>query len=288
MYNRMLVTLDGSELSEAVLPYAVKLTSRLVKEAVLLHVHHPRDVETIPLHQTYIESKAEEIVEQAAAEHKGKAPKVSADLVKGHPATEILRYAEENKIDFILMATHSRSGFGRWVMGSVTGKVLQASKMPVWLVRAGLPEGSKQDMWPEGTTLVPLDGSKLAEAVLYHVEALASLQDGKPSKVTLFGVCEPLVESGYYIPDPIMKPEGMKKYLTDVSKRLEGVGISAQIEIRKGKAADNIIDYANENPFNLIVMSTHGRSGLGRWVFGSVADKVLHEANRPTLLIKPR
>ncbi|MBA7483052.1 Universal stress protein [subsurface metagenome] len=288
MYNRMLVTLDGSELSEAVLPYAVKLAGMLVKKTVLLHVHHPKDAESSPLHQTYIESKVEEIAERASAEHKGKTPKVQAEMASGHPATEILRYAEENKMDLILMATHGHSGIGRWVMGSVTSKVLQASKTPVWLVRAGLPEGSEQEMWPKGTTLVPLDGSTLAEAALCHVEALAKQLGAKAPPVVLFGACEPKIESGYYIPDPIMKPEGMKKYLTEISKRLEGAGISVKIEIRAGKAAERIIDYANKKPFNLIVMSTHGRSGLGRWVFGSVADKVIHETNRPTLLIRPR
>jgi len=77
-------------------------------------------------------------------------------------------------------------------------------------------------------------------------------------------------------------------YLADVEKRLEDAGIRVQSVVLVGKPADEIVDYANRNPFNLIVMATHGRSGVSRWAYGSVAEKVLLGVSRPLLLVRPR
>lgn len=295
MYKRMLVPLDGSELSEVVFPYAKELAGRLDLEIILLHVHNPEESETLPLHQAYIERKVEVMARQTEEMRQrtgigqgGKAVQVRGELVAGYPAEEILRYADENDVGFILMATHGRSGVRRWVLGSVAEKILQASKIPVWLVRAGVPAEVVYDKWPERTMLVPLDGSRLAEAVLPHVKTLAKQQGAEPVEVVLFGVSEHLVESGYYIPDVLTKPEELKEYLAKIEKRLKSAGLSVRSEVKKGKPAEQIIEYAGENPFNLIVMSTHGRSGLGRWVFGSVADKVLHGASSPVFLVRPQ
>jgi nucleotide-binding universal stress UspA family protein len=294
MYKRMLVPLDGSELSEVVFPYARELAGRLDLEIILLHVHHSEEGE-VPLHQAYIERKAEILkhqIEEARQKtdngQQAKAIQMRGELVLGYPAEEILRYADEKDVDLILMATHGRSGVRRWVLGSVAEKVLRASKTPVWLVRAGAPTEVVYDKWPERTILVPLDGSKLAEAVLLHVKTLAKQRGAEPIEVVLFVVSEHLVKSGYYIPDVLTKPEELKEYLAKIEKRLKDAGLSVRSEVRKGKPAEQIIEYASENPFNLIVMSTHGRSGLGRWVFGSVADKVLHGASSPIFLVRPQ
>lgn len=295
MYKKMLITLDGSEISEVVFPYAKELVARLGLEAILLHVHSPEESEAAPLHQAYIERKAEIMKQQAvmvqqktATGQGNKAVQVRGELITGYPAEEILHYADKNDIGLILMATHGRSGIKRWVMGSVAEKILRASKIPIWLVRAGTPTENVHDKWPEGAMLVPLDGSDLAESVLPHVKALAKQQGAEPVDVVLFGVCERLVESGYYIPDVPMRLEELQEYLVKIEGRLKDAGLSVRSEVRKGKPAEQIIDYASENPFNLIVMSTHGRSGLGRWVFGSVADKVLHAASSPIFLVRPQ
>ena len=208
MYKRMLVPLDGSKLSEVVFPYAKELAGRLGLNVILLHVHDPEEVETVPLHRAYIEHKAEVIRRQSEKVQTkvgiGEAGtvQVRGELAAGCPADEILRYAEENDVDLILMATHGRSGIRRWVMGSVADKVLRASRVPVWLVRAGIPEGIVYDKWPKRTILVPLDGSELAEEVLPHVEALAKQGGRELLEVVLLRVYEPLSALGYYPPVP--------------------------------------------------------------------------------------
>ncbi len=314
MYQRMLVPLDGSELSEVVFPYAKELAGRMGLDVILLHVHSPDEGDTMPLHQAYIKHKAELIKRKSEAVQEkvgvgpgGKVVKVWGELAVGYPAEEILRYAEGQDIDFILMATHGRSGIRRWVMGSVANKVLRASKVPVWLVRGGIPEGIVYDKWPKRTILVPLDGSELAEAVLPHVENLAKQQGAELAEVVLLRVCEPGAALGYYPPSARFEtPTGavhvmprdfargeaakqkilVEQYLAGVEKRLEGTGLRVRSEVRQGDPAEEITEYANSNPFNLIVMATHARSGLSRWAYGSVAAKVLQGVTSPIFLVR--
>ncbi len=316
MYKKMLVPLDGSELSEVVFPYAKELAGRLGLDVILLHVHSPGEGETLPLHRTYIEHKAEvvrcqseEVRGKVGGGVGGKTPRVRGELAAGYPAEEILRYAEENEIDLILMATHGRSGIRRWVMGSVADKVLQASKVPVWLVRAGVPEGIVYDKWPRRTILVPLDGSELAEAVLPHVEALAKQRGAELLDVVLLRVCEPIAALGYYppsarfetttgavhvMPQDYARGEAARQriiaeqYLAELGKRLEGAGLKVGSEVHTGDPAAEIINYARNNPFNLIIMATHARSGLSRWAYGSVAAKVLQGVTSPIFLVRTR
>ena len=316
MYNRMLVPLDGSELSEIVFPYAKELAARLDLEVILFHVHSSEEREATHLYRAYIEHKvdiikrqAEEVQQQTTIKPKGRAVKVRGELVTGYPPEEILRYADENDIDFILMATHGRSGIKRWVMGSVAEKVLRASKVPVWLVRDGVPDEIVYDKWPKRTNLVPLDGSELAEAVLPHVEALAKQRGAEIVNVVLLRVCEPPVMPPYFSPSARFEtPNGIahvtpqeyiraaiaackaeaKRYLAGVEKRLKEAGLRVQSEVLEGEPATKIIEYARKNPFNLIVMSTHARSGLSRWAYGSIATKVLQGVTSPIFLVRPK
>ena len=208
MYKRMLVPLDGSELAEVVFNYAKEFAGRLDLEVVLLYVSTPAEEEFLPMHRAYIEHAADivrrqsqEVQEKTDIQPGSKAVEARGELVVGHPAEEILRYADENTIDLILMATHGRSGIRRWAMGSVADKVLRASKVPVLLVRAGIPDEIVYDKWPRRTILAPLDGSELAESVLPHVEALAKQRGTELVDVVLLRVCEPPALPSYSIPE---------------------------------------------------------------------------------------
>ena len=309
----MLVPLDGSELAEVVFAYAKELAGRLSLDVTLLHVCSPTEQELAPMHRSYTEHMAgivklqvEAIQKKVGIQPGGKAVEVRGELAVGYPAEEILSYADENDIDLILMSTHGRSGIRRWAMGSVADKVLRASKVPVWLVRAGIPEEVVYDKWPSRTILVPLDGSELAESVLPHVEAVAKQRGAEIVDVILLRVCEPPIISSDY-PEAIMPlsweehveqqmalcKRASEKYLARVEKRLKDAGLKVRSEALVGKPplgnpANEIIDYANRNPFNLIVMATHGRSGISRWAYGSVAARVLLGVSSPLFLVRPR
>ena len=302
MYKKVLVPLDGSELAEVALVYAKEVASKLRLSLVLLHVYSSAEAELVPARQAYINSKVDTIRRELKAETEAGIEPVSqevtvrGELAKGYPAEEILRYAEENSIDFILVSTHGRTGIKLWTMGSVADKILRASKVPIWLIRAGVPPEIASDKWPTQRMLVLLDGSELAEAVLPHVETLTKQRGADLVDIVLLQVCEPTPFAVYYYSTVPIDWEDYiarckredEQHLAKIEKRLKDAGLKVRSELLMGKPADAIIDYVGKNPVNLIVMSTHGRSGLSRWVYGSVADKVLHGASTPIFLVRPR
>lgn len=145
--------------------------------------------------------------------------------------------------------------------------------------------------------LVPMDGSKLAECVLPYVEKLA--QGCSAKEVTLLRVCEPFSVLADY---PASMPHSWEEhasnmtvyaqqqcslYLTDVEKRLKDLGLNVRTESRLGDPAKEIVDYVSNNEVDLIVMASHGRSGISRWAFGSVADRVFRSICVPIMMIRP-
>ena len=141
--------------------------------------------------------------------------------------------------------------------------------------------------------MVPLDGSKLAECVLPHVEAIAKGCDAP--LVTLIRVVEPLrlhggVESRLSreerksIEDDSMKVA--KDYLGQLVKQFKSDGINAQLEVPYGDVVDSLVDFANKRAVDLLVIATHGRSGVSRWAWGSVADRILRSACVPVFMVR--
>jgi nucleotide-binding universal stress UspA family protein len=129
--------------------------------------------------------------------------------------------------------------------------------------------------------LVPLDGSDLARAIVPRVQALAAAHG---SEVILLSV---LPASGA-LPDTAEKQRAAaEKHLMEVEQQLLGEGLKVKHTIRHGSdPAAEIVDYAEVNKVDLIAMSTHGRGGIGRWVFGSVAARVLEGSSKPILLVR--
>jgi nucleotide-binding universal stress UspA family protein len=141
--------------------------------------------------------------------------------------------------------------------------------------------------------MVPLDGSKLAECVLPHTETLAKLSK---ASIELVHVIEPLelpTRGGIALSiDDIKQIEShtqndTESYLHGIVERLKLAGIKARSKILIGKAADSLVDYIHKSNFDLLIMATHGRSGISRWIWGSVAEKILHSSSIPVLLVRP-
>jgi nucleotide-binding universal stress UspA family protein len=145
--------------------------------------------------------------------------------------------------------------------------------------------------------LVPLDGSKVGEAALPYVEELVSKMAPKVKvEVTLLQVISSLThyviagEASVQVPYNEREIEQIKEkardYLDKTGECLRSKGVVVKIKVATGNAAEEIIKFAEETKTDLVAMSTHGRSGLSRWAFGSVTDKVLRAGNLPILVIK--
>lgn len=140
--------------------------------------------------------------------------------------------------------------------------------------------------------LIPLDGSPLAEKALPDGTAIARRFG---ARITLFTAIEsPEVYSQPGVLAPIVAEQSRgeeevadaRKYLLGFADKLREEGLDVIVEVRRGDPATEICDYAKKISADLIVMSTHGRSGIGRLVYGSVADRVLRGANIPVLLVR--
>jgi nucleotide-binding universal stress UspA family protein len=148
--------------------------------------------------------------------------------------------------------------------------------------------------------MVPLDGSELAECVLPHVQAFIS--GCQVGVIVLVRVVEPAATSykGAYvtsaedlakIDDNTKKIEEERKnnaaeYLKGVVSRLKLDGVKCQTEVLSGKVADSLADYVEANAVDLILIATHGRSGVSRWVRGSIADRILRASRVPVLMVR--
>jgi nucleotide-binding universal stress UspA family protein len=165
--------------------------------------------------------------------------------------------------------------------------------------RRPVSEASQKGLRPKATAeerpmcervLIPLDGSELGEAILPFAEKIAGPLD---AEIVLVRVVEPLsaVEAmaapGVVTPDtfPLREMEA-KRYLTDVEKRLTGKGLRVRARIQIGSPAEEILAAAATVGADLIAMTTHGRSGLTRILFGSVAEAVLRASPVPVLMIR--
>ena len=207
-------------------------------------------------------------------------------VVKGKPEEVVIEKAAKDTL--IAMATHGHSGIDRWLLGSVAEKVLRVTTNPLLLVPA-TKDGKSQGEKTIKRVIVPLDGSPLAEKVLPHVTALAKEMTFETVLLRAYNFKQVISNFEDYIPDwDVLEADAVGEaisYLNGKVRELKGQGlIELSLRASEKEPAREIIDLATE-PNNVIAMSTHGRSGLRRWVLGSVAEKVVRHSNSPVLVI---
>lgn len=281
MYTRILVPLDGSKLAEQVLPYVRSISSAMKCPIELLSVFRPASAELsnpyqgLYLHQIDVSfhDQSKDYLDSVKASMYDMHVPIICNVQQGAaPASWIVSEAEKEEGTLIAMSTHGRSGISRWVLGSVTDKVLHATNMPLLVVRS--TEDEEEDAIRDvdlDCIIVPLDGSSLGEQSLPFASDLSKSLD---LTVNLIRV----------------EPRETKKardYLAKVKERLQEDGVSAVSDlIINSHPAAAIVDLARDTPSNLVAITTHGRSGLGRWVLGSVADRVVRHSGDPVLVVR--
>ena len=141
--------------------------------------------------------------------------------------------------------------------------------------------------------LVPLDGSELAECVIPHVKAISV--GCAVVRVTLIRGVGPLhIRGGLETHISAeererierLATESAREYLEKVAAQLKSEGIPADVEIVHGDVVNTLIEYANKNGVDLIILATHGRGGISRWVWGSVTDRILRSSCTPVTMIR--
>lgn len=304
MYTKIMVPLDGSRFAEQALPYALML-SRASGAELILALSHELPGSTIPdvtvpgmerldeeareWEHDYLRALAKRLREEFDQ-------RTSLIFQQGAVVPAALEdVVNEEKPDLVVMTTHGRSGLSRMWLGSVADALVRELTVPILLIRP--QEESAEDVEPANPfrrVLVPLDGSPTAEAALPHALRLAKLLE---AEVTLLCVAfAPPTTLSTYLPqqsflnrtDLAAQRSSAEAYLDRTVAELAESSLP-HIETRVAEEpspAVGILDEARELHADIIVMGTHGRSGIGRMVLGSVADKVVRGADRPVMLYR--
>ena len=232
--------------------------------------------------QTYLESKRDQL--------KSRGLNVKTVIAYQPEADSILNAAAEEDANLIAMSTHGRSRMSRWILGSVADKVLHATHRPLLLVRAR--EAEERAPAPIDRIVVPLDGSELSLNVLPYVEEVA---EALGASLVLVHAVQPLD----LYPGTQLTPtrvgailDGLlaqgHSFQARVAQEIEARGkVKVRSVVNIGFPVDEIVRVAQEVNAGLIGMATHGRSGAGRWIMGSVANAVVRRTNLPCLVIRP-
>jgi len=295
MFERILLPLDGSEIAEIAIPYGEELARRLGSEVILYHTHGPEHQQQQHMHQMYLDRLAETVQHNIRkGMPKGTEVKVTTKVEAGEPTENICNLVDKNKIDLIIMTAVSASGLEiSKMLGSVTDHVCRTVPVPVMLIR---PQGIERTEGKKrliNRILIPSDGSELSRLALPVGEEFAAKLK---VPVTLFQMVHVVYPYGGE-PAPFVDYEKLtedeeKRVRTEIielEKELREKNLTVTHSVARGTdAAHEILEAGKKVGADLVVMSTHGRSGLRRWVLGSVTEKVLRHGEIPLLLVNVR
>jgi nucleotide-binding universal stress UspA family protein len=297
MYTRLLIPLDGSKTAEAALPYGRTLARTLKIPVELLSI-----VDIAVLASQVFRGSG--YFDPIVAESARSTEEYLKRIAKTFPNHEVKCTVEKGKAEDVIienagsdatltaMATHGRSGFNRLLLGSVAEKVLRSSINPLLLIHAS-EETKSEGQAILRSVIVPLDGSELAEIVLSPVVQLANAL--KPEVLLLRAYYIPVTTyagmEDYYPVDyeriSVALRDEAQSYLESKVRELKRNGIEkVSLAIAEGSGAGEIVALGRRTPDNLIAMCTHGRSGVKRWLLGSVTEKVVRLCGDPVLIVR--
>jgi len=282
-YRRIVVPLDGSDAAEVAMGTAISLARQHNAEIVLLTIEH------LPAESAGLEQNGqtrEQVQAYLARLRDGLRDdglRAQEQVIIGYALPEaLIKFLETEHIDLIVTSTQGRTGMLRWLLGNQVEAALNVLPVPLLLVRPVLHK-----------IVVPLDGSKWSESAIPKAVEIAR-QHG--AELVLLHVYQSPVRS---YADQIAvagqllladQPfEQVRDQLTALRNRLRQEGVRAQVQIvRSNNPAQAICEFAeSEEGISMVVMSTHGRTGLSRWLLGSVAQRVMKDLRCPVTLVNP-
>ena len=289
MFTRILVPIDFSACSDAALAYAQRVATSFGSTMHLLHVSDatflramvadPADKDTAVLNRLdalLTDADRRRFSPVMAVQH--------SDL----PADEIVRYARITDIDLIVMGTHGHTGLAHVLLGSVAEKVVRHAPCPVVTLRA-LPRAMTERHSGVSRVLAATDFSPQSDRALEHARAIAAKSG---AALHLLHVLEDTVDTAafgteVFVPESAEVREARVREATiRLEQRARSAKPQASTEIVAGGGARSIAAYAAQHDVDLIVMGTHGRTGIAHLVMGSVAEQVVRTAPCPVLAVR--
>lgn len=298
--RRILVPLDGSELAEQAIPEAVALTAnsaeivlfqavvKVEPERDLLgHVEHDRS-EVAQREKDLCLRDLQEIGRKWAAILPG-TPRYEVGV--GEPAAAIVDAAQRLSCDFIVAASHGRGAVARLAFGSVADTLVRTATVPVLIVRA--KDAAREIAVPEfGRVIVPYDGSELAAGAFPVAIALAKRLNA--GVLLVHAVSSTAVPPMALPMEPFYSAEIYDEVISELetkaassleiaAAKIKASGVPVSQAVLRGTPVNAIAEIAQSD--DLIVMTSHGRTGFERWLLGSIAEKLVREGPVPVVLV---
>lgn len=296
MFQKILVPLDGSELSAAALAVAARyLEDR--KTGGELHLIMVAE----PLPDAYgaypVDPDFDDAVKQGyrryldglTSEIGVSGVRINAEVVSGSVVDRLVDAIVAHGIELIMMTSHGLGGVSRFWLGSTAARLIRSSPVPLLLLRAGT-DGAAPPLKPR-KILLPLDGTGFGEEMVSHAMNLVGLESTEFHLVQVVQEI-PKVLSGASLDHDIRvlrdREARAESYLQDIKTQVKGQGGKCCTHVlRASSVAKRLIDFSRFTGVDLIALSSHGREGIGRLVMGSVADKLIRGTELPLLLNGP-
>ncbi len=291
--KKILIPVDFSEFSDRAVKYALAVAEKFSSEIVLLHavVLFQDDIgeeQKLEEYETWIRKHEHHINRQMNSRKQkisDRGLKVETVILRGiSSADTVLDYLKDHQFDLVVMGTHGRAGLKHLLQGSVAEKVVRLSPVPVLTVHRSVEDFQLKNI------LVPIDFSAYSKAAADSAVSLAKIFG---ARIDFIHVIEQEIHPSFYASgvESIFEidtglgarvRENMKEFLADQLPS----DLDKQFVVKEGKAHKEIVEYSKEHQSDIIVIATHGLTGLDYILLGSTTEKVVRWSNTPVLTVK--
>lgn len=283
MYDDILLPVDDATSATAVLHHAATLANRTGATVRLLNVADTaRDSVTVAGQDVVdaLEREGEQVVDEAAKTLETLGVEYATDVVQGSPAETIVDYATRYEYDLVAMATRGRDGLSRYLLGSVTEKVIRLSSVPVLT----LDGEAGRLTFPYERVLVATDGSRQAVNAVDHALALAGTLDATVHALSVVDDTGIGPDVRAVLTEEVAERTAREAVETVVNAAPTGVDVVTGIE--HGQPAERIVEYVDANDLHAVVLGTTGRRGVDRVLLGSVAEQTARASPVPVVTVR--
>ncbi|WP_254530425.1 universal stress protein [Natrinema gelatinilyticum] len=280
MLARILVPIDGSDPSNAALGHALDIAAERGATVHLLNVTDTNQPSLTRLDGDVREQEGAEIVSAAVEMAERRGVSVVTDVIQGDPRSVIVEHATADDFDLVVMGAHGRRGLEEYVLGSTTDYVVNRSEVPVLTAR------SADDVtltYPYTDILVPTDGSDHATEALELGATFAKRTGARLHLLSVVDELPEVIDAGS-AELPAQLEENVQNVLDEAKATAEAAGIEdVTTTLETGSMPREVTAYANSQGIDLVVMGTHGHTGLDRHLLGSFTERVIQTSPVPVL-----
>lgn len=289
--DTVLVPTDGSDGALEAARSGIKLARTFGASVdILAVIEHPELDFSAPDNddgRSAVQRRAESAVDAVADLATEIAPNltVTTSLDRDEPHRAIVAYIDEHDVDVVAIGTHGRSGIERVLLGSVCEKVLRTVDIPVLAVPTNA-ESTRASETGYESILLPTDGSDRSFRAVDWGISLADAYDATAHAV--YSVDTSRIPTQSPTTDILSELDEMgEQALATIRERAVEAEVAVQGTVARGAAARVILEYVDQYDTDLVVMATHGRSGIARYVLGSVTEHVIRKAPVPVFCVPP-